>query len=157
MKRLIPWFVVATIVVVLLATLSTPRPEPSAASTPTLLPVATMVTSAPGMPAQRAVVDGSLRPVGFHRYTDLDTSCDLTDHGTYTIPATAHLAVINITDQNVRWRDFPRTLGDTTDPTATVGMQIAAAAYYVYNGRLDWIEFIEEVAGAEMTVSFYGL
>ncbi len=103
------------------------------------------------------VVVGSLRPLGFHQYTNLGAAVDLTDGGTYEIPEGAHEIRINVTTQNVRWRDFPRVDGVTTPPTATIGMQITAGSDEEYRGRLDWIEFIEEVAGAVLNISFYGL
>lgn len=110
-----------------------------------------------GRPRQ-VFVDGELTPMGYHQYTDLDTSCDLTDHGTFTIPAKAHLVLIVVEGQNnIRWRDYPRVDGDTTDPTAAIGMPIYAGGSLWYCGNLMHIEFIEEAAGAIMNVSFYGL
>jgi len=109
----------------------------------------------PGGPRTQ-VIDGSLTPMGFHQYTTLNTSHDLSDAGTFTIPVGAHLAWIQAESQNVRWRDATYANGDTTDPTASVGMQIAAGDSIWYNGDLKAIEFIEEGASAKLNVSFYG-
>ena len=105
--------------------------------------------------ARQVVVDGSLRPVGFHQYTDLSSVIDLTDGGSYTIPTTAHVAWLQPESADVRWRDFPRTAGDTTDPTASVGMIIYAGDREWYTGRLDWIELIQVSSGAKLNVTFY--
>ena len=111
----------------------------------------------PGYPRQW-VVAGQLQPMGYHRYIDLSTSVDLTDRGTFTIPPRAHLVLLHVEGANVRWRDFPHTLGDTTDPTATVGMPIYAGdGLYPYDGWLHWIEFIEMSQGAILHASFYGM
>lgn len=111
---------------------------------------------APGRPTQ-LMVEGELTPVGFNQYTSLSAATDLTDGGTYTIPAGAHIALIQAESQNVRWRDADYASGDTTNPTATVGMIIYAGDTLVYNGNLKAIEFIETAASATLNVSFYGL
>lgn len=117
----------------------------------------TPVDAAPPTRPRQMVVLGPLTPVGFHQYDDLDTSCDLTDHGTYVIPTGAHYAFCQAEGQNLRWRDFPRVDGDTTDPTAAIGTRLPAGDCLEYRGRLTHIEFIEEAAGGIMNVTFYGL
>jgi hypothetical protein len=102
-------------------------------------------------------VDGELTPLGFHQYTSLSSATDLTDGGTYTIPTGAYLAWIQAESQNVRWRDADYASGDTTNPTATVGMIISASDSIWYNGNLKAFEMIEEAASAKVNVSFYGL
>lgn len=109
----------------------------------------------PAGPVRQVVVEGRLDPVGFHQYTDLSSSTDLTDGGTYTIPARAHAVWIQIDTQNMRWRDYPSVNGDTTDPTATIGMQVIAGRDVFYAGNLWDFEMIEEASGAVANASFY--
>jgi hypothetical protein len=89
--------------------------------------------------------EGNLNPVGFQQITSLGTAVGL------TVPSNkmAKAAVIQATDQNVRWRD------DGTDPTASVGMQLAAGADFFYTGQLASIKFIQEAASAKLNVSYY--
>jgi len=101
------------------------------------------------------VIDGILTPVGYHQYTSLATSKDLSDGGTFTIPANAQIAWIQAETKDVRWRDADYADGDTTNPTATVGMVLAAGNSIWYHGNLKAIEFIETSASAKLNVSFY--
>ena len=89
-------------------------------------------------------VDGTLEPKGYEQLTDLSSAAGLTP------PAGARLALIQATDQNVRWRD------DATDPTSSSGMQLEAGADFWYTGDLDQVKFIEETASAKLNVSYYG-
>lgn len=66
-----------------------------------------------------------------------------------TVPGGATMALIQAVTQNVRWRD------DGTNPTNSVGMRISAGEEFWYTGDLDAIKFIEEVASAELNVSYY--
>lgn len=66
-----------------------------------------------------------------------------------TVPSGASSALIQAVAQNVRWRD------DGTNPSASVGMRISAGEEFWYTGDLDAIKFIEEVASAELNVSYY--
>jgi hypothetical protein len=50
----------------------------------------------------------------------------------------------------VRWRD------DGTDPTTTVGMNLAAGASLDYEGQLAAIKFIEVTASAKLNVAYFG-
>lgn len=88
-------------------------------------------------------VDGFLEPAGYQQVTSLNTVKSL------TVPADADVALIQAEDQNVRWRD------DTTDPTATIGVQLQAGSDFWYTGDLSAIEFIEETASAKLNVSYY--
>jgi len=90
-------------------------------------------------------VDGSLEVVGFEQITGLNAAKGLTS-ATYGV---ATKALIQATDQNVRWRD------DGTDPTAAIGMQLAAGNDFWYTGDLSAITFIEETASAKLNVSYY--
>lgn len=66
-----------------------------------------------------------------------------------TVPGGATMALIQAVTQNVRWRD------DGPSPTASVGMRISAGEEFWYIGDIDAIKFIEEVASAELNVSYY--
>jgi hypothetical protein len=94
-------------------------------------------------------VDKPLRARGFQQITDLSSAVGL------TIPAdddTGHVefAFIQAIGQDVRYRD------DGTDPTATVGIRLAAGDDIWYPVKdLTAIKFIEETATAELNVSYY--
>jgi hypothetical protein len=49
----------------------------------------------------------------------------------------------------VRWRD------DGVDPTATVGMPLAAGVTLQYDGNLKGIKFIDNGGTAELNISYY--
>ena len=49
----------------------------------------------------------------------------------------------------VRWRD------DGTNPTASVGMPLAAGVTLQYDGDLKKIKFIEQTASAKINISYY--
>ncbi len=89
-------------------------------------------------------VDGTLDPKGFEEITSLSSAQGLTP------PSGARIALIQAADQPVRWRD------DATDPTALVGMQLAAGKDFFYVGDLSAIKFIEGAASAKLSVSYYG-
>jgi len=112
--------------------------------------------AATGRPTQ-LMVEGELNPVGFHQYTNLSAAVDLSDGNTFTIPARAHIVMLQAEGQNIRWRDAPYANGNTTNPTATVGMQIFAGDTLLYNGNLKAIEIIEEAGGAKVNAVFYEL
>lgn len=59
------------------------------------------------------------------------------------------LALIVSETQNVRWRD------DGVDPTASVGMPLAAGVTLQYDGDLSRIRFIEQGGGAKLNISYY--
>jgi hypothetical protein len=58
-------------------------------------------------------------------------------------------ALIVAEGQAVRWRD------DKTAPTASVGMPLAVGVPLQYDGNLQDIQFIEQVAGAKLNISYY--
>ncbi len=89
-------------------------------------------------------VDGSLEPKGFQQIADLGSAVGLSP------PAGARLALIQATDQDVRWRD------DGTDPTASVGVQLRAGDDLWYTGDVSVISLIEQSSGATVNVSYYG-
>jgi hypothetical protein len=49
----------------------------------------------------------------------------------------------------VRWRD------DDVNPTASVGMPLAAGVTLQYDGDLTKIKFIEQSASAKLNISYY--
>ena len=50
--------------------------------------------------------------------------------------------------QAVRWRD-------DISPTASVGMPLAVGVTLQYDGDLTKIQFIEQVGGAKLNISYY--
>lgn len=81
--------------------------------------------------------------LGYQQITSLGAATGL------TVPAGATLAVIAPLTQSVRWRD------DGVNPTASIGMPIAAGAYFSYDGDLKAIKFIQMTASAELNVAYY--
>lgn len=66
-----------------------------------------------------------------------------------TAPAGATLAMIQAESQNVRWRD------DGTNPTASVGMIIAAGDILMYTGDFSAIRLIEVTGSAKLNITYY--
>lgn len=88
-------------------------------------------------------IEGSLIPKGYEQITGLSAVKALTP------PDGAEIAVIQAESQNVRWRD------DGSVPTASVGMQLAAARDMLFTSKLTAVRFIEETASAKLNVSYY--
>ena len=86
-----------------------------------------------------------MKPVGYLQITTPSTRTLL------TIPSGAQVALIQAEPQNCRWRD------DGTDPTAAIGMQIAAGNSVLYVGELSAFKVIQEAANAKVNVSFYAM
>lgn len=59
------------------------------------------------------------------------------------------IALITPETQAVRWRD------DDVNPTASVGMPLAAGVTLQYDGDLTKIKFIEQTASAKINISYY--
>lgn len=59
------------------------------------------------------------------------------------------VAIITSETQGIRWRD------DDVDPTASVGMPLAAGVSLQYDGDLTKIKFIEQTASAKLNVTYY--
>lgn len=59
------------------------------------------------------------------------------------------LAIITAEGQAVRWRD------DNVNPTASVGMPLAAGVTLQYDGDLTQIKFIEQTSGAKLNITYY--
>lgn len=64
------------------------------------------------------------------------------------IPNGAKKVLIQAEAQNVRYRD------DGTDPTATVGMLLAAGSTLEYTGPMSSLKFIEAASGAKLNIIF---
>ena len=90
------------------------------------------------------MVDAKLEPKGYRQQTTLSAAIGLEG-----VPQGARAALIQAVTQNVRWRD------DGTDPTDSIGMQLAAGRDMLYTGDLAKIKFIEEAASAELNVAYY--
>jgi hypothetical protein len=89
--------------------------------------------------------------LGYQQITSLSSAVGLTvpavdANGLSVKPA---IAIITPEVSGVRWRD------DGTDPTATVGMPLAAGVTLQYDGDLKKIRFIQQTAGAILNVSYY--
>lgn len=97
------------------------------------------------------VVDGTLKPLGYAKYTSLASAIDLSDTPAEGVvkPAHARLAMLVVTGQAVNWRD------DDVAPTATVGVPIQVNTPFWYNGDLEAIQFIETTTSAVLHVSYY--
>lgn len=81
--------------------------------------------------------------LGYQQITSLSSATAL------TVPTGATRALIAPLTQTVRWRD------DGTNPTASVGMPVAAGTYLSYDGDLNRIRFIEASASAELNITYY--
>ena len=88
-------------------------------------------------------IEGQRQPLGYEQITDLSSAVTLTP------PTGTRLVVVQCETQAVRWRD------DGVSPLATVGMPLATGVDKVYTGDFSAIEFIEQVAGAKLNVSYY--
>jgi len=88
-------------------------------------------------------IDGSLEPLGYEQKTSLSSVQSLSP------PQGARLALIQALGQAVRWRD------DSTDPSATTGVQLDAGQDFWYTGSLSAIRFIESASAAELNVAYY--
>ena len=84
------------------------------------------------------------KSLGYQQVTSLSSAASL------TVPAGAGLALLQVTGQNVRWRD------DGTDPTTTVGMVLTSGGDpFPYSGDLSKIKFIEVTASAVLNVTYF--
>lgn len=89
------------------------------------------------------VTEGVLTPLGFQQLASLGSATALTP------PAGARVALIQVDNTAVRWRD------DGTNPTSSVGIKVGADQDLVYTGDLAAIRFIQTAAGAAINVSYY--
>lgn len=85
-------------------------------------------------------------PLGYQQISSPSVATNLTP------PAGATTAVITVETQAVRYRD------DGVAPTSSIGQPLAvtgASPPLVYSGNLSAIQFIQQVAGAVIDVSYY--
>ncbi len=93
-----------------------------------------------------ATIQGHLVPILFQQIVATGL---LTATGLPNVPDGTKLAMIQVTGQNLRWRD------DGTNPTATVGMRLVANDILVYSGVMSAIKFIEETTSAVLNITYY--
>lgn len=89
--------------------------------------------------------------LGYQQITSLSSATGLTvptrdANGLSVKPV---MAIITPLTAAVRWRD------DGTDPTASVGMPLAAGVTLQYDGDLGRIKFIQNGGTAELNISYY--
>lgn len=89
--------------------------------------------------------------LGYEQVATLTTATGLNvpQKDTSGLVGSPRLAIITPEGQAVRWRD------DGVAPTAGVGMPLAAGVTLQYDGDLNKIKFIEQVAGAKLNISYY--
>lgn len=83
-------------------------------------------------------------PLGYVQVTSLAAAVAISG-----VPNQVKSVLIQAETQNVRWRD------DGVNPTAAVGMLLAAGDTMKYNGNISALKFIEVAASAKLNVSFY--
>lgn len=89
--------------------------------------------------------------IGYQQITSLGAPTGLTvperdKSGLRQMPT---IALITPLTGNVRWRD------DGSNPTASVGMPLAAGVTLQYDGNLKAIKFIDNGGTAELNISYY--
>ena len=94
-------------------------------------------------------IDTITSSLGFEQITSLSASAALTMPAVGNAGQKPKMAIIHCESQAVRWRD------DGTAPTASVGMRLTVGSELKYDGDLNKIRFIEEVASAKLNVSYY--
>ena len=89
--------------------------------------------------------------LGYQQISTLSSATKLTVPTTDKngLNAKPTLALIVSEAQDVRWRD------DGVAPTASVGMPLAKGVTLQYDGDLSNIQFIEQVGGAKLNISYY--
>jgi hypothetical protein len=89
--------------------------------------------------------------LGYQQITTLSSATSLTvpDKDVQGLNCKPSISLITPEGQAVRWRD------DGVAPSATVGMPLAAGVTLQYDGDLTKIQFIEQVSGAKLNVTYY--
>lgn len=89
--------------------------------------------------------------LGYEQITNLTTAVGLTvpQRDVNGLSARPTVALITPATAGVRWRD------DGVDPTAAVGMPLAAGVTLQYDGDLTFIRFIQSGGTAELNISYY--
>lgn len=88
-------------------------------------------------------------PAGYSQLTTMTAAKNLGQGSLGAIPAGAAYALVTCEAQGVRWRD------DSTPPTATVGMPMAAGDSMMIDTAIPAIQFIAQTAGAILNVTFW--
>lgn len=90
------------------------------------------------------VKDGPRTGLGYQKITNLSSAVSL------TVPTGAHLALMRVETQDIRFR------GDGVNPTATDGMLFKTTdGMFPYTGPLSQFRAIEVVAGAVLHVLYF--
>jgi hypothetical protein len=89
--------------------------------------------------------------MGYQQISSLSSAANLTVPARTLdgLNAKPVFALVVAEGQAIRWRD------DKTSPTASVGMPLAVGVPLQYDGDLTNIQFIEQVAGAKLNISYY--
>ena len=89
--------------------------------------------------------------LGYQQITSLSSAANLTvpSRDVNGLNQRPVIALITPEGQAVRWRD------DNVAPTASVGMPLAVGVTLQYDGDLTMIQFIEQVGGAKINISYY--
>lgn len=89
--------------------------------------------------------------LGYQQITTLTSATSLTvpTVDLNGLSAKPSLAIITPETAGVRWRD------DGVDPTASVGMPLAAGVTLQYDGDLSRIRFIEQAPTARLNIVYY--
>jgi hypothetical protein len=89
--------------------------------------------------------------LGYQQITSLSSATSLTvpERDLNGLSCRPSIALITPETTNVRWRD------DDVNPTASVGMPLAAGVTLQYDGDLTKIKFIEQTASAKLNVTYY--
>ena len=89
--------------------------------------------------------------LGYQQITSLSAATGLTVPSVDVngLACRPSIALITPETQGVRWRD------DDVNPTASVGMPLAAGVTLQYDGDLTKIKFIEQTASAKLNIAYY--
>jgi len=87
-------------------------------------------------------------PQGWRALGQQQISQDAATHGHLTVPGNATCALV-VCDAAIRWRD------DGVDPTASVGMPLAAGVELWYRGQLSALSIISQSGTAVVNVAYY--
>ena len=89
--------------------------------------------------------------MGYQQITSLSSATGLTvpQKDLQGLAGTPRIAIITPETKGVRWRD------DGVDPTASVGMPLAAGVTLQYDGDLSQIKFIQQEASAALNITYY--
>ena len=104
-------------------------------------------------------VRGAMRPMGYAQYTSVSASTASTLNtapttgvalSSFTPPNMPRIAVIVAETQGYRYRD------DGTAPTSSLGIPVSSGVVMVYDGQLETLQMIDQVAGGLINVAYYG-